>query len=214
MNEQHMMLFMFMCCKPPSYTHTHAKLLLHEILFLLPLCGLQPPTPQLLQALAAGELTEAPSSTGAAADAGGDAAAVAVAAAAAAMASEGPQKVPLQLLLEGGALQWLLARDAAASLVVLESRSDLPADVVLQLLQGEMTTWGRLTPVCIYYPLFSAVCIGWPRPCLSAAASQGRAGLWQLRVCTSPVGGTTGGGGAGQTLPVLLHSAGGCMCLG
>jgi hypothetical protein len=53
------------------------------------------------------------------------------------MASEGPHKVPLQLLLEGGALQWLLGRDAAASLVVLESRSDLPADVVLQLLQGE-----------------------------------------------------------------------------
>lgn len=89
-----------------------------------------------LQALAAGELTETPSSTGAVADAGGDAGAVAVAAAAAAMASEGPHQVPLQLLLEGGALQWLLGHDAAASLVVLEARRDLPADVVLQLLQG------------------------------------------------------------------------------
>lgn len=174
-----------MCAVNPLLTYT-PRSLLHEILFLLPLCGLQLPTLQLLQALAAGELTEAPSGTGAVADAGGDAAAVAVAAAAAAMASVGPHKVPLQLLLEGGALQWLLARDAAASLVVLESRSDLPAGVVLQLLQGETTTWGRLTPVCIYYPLFSAVCLGWPRPCLSAAASQGRGGLWQLRVCTSP----------------------------
>jgi putative lipase involved disintegration of autophagic bodies len=52
------------------------------------------------------------------------------------MASEGPHKVPLQLLLEGGALEWLLGRDAAASLVVLEARGDLPADAVLQLLQG------------------------------------------------------------------------------
>lgn len=89
-----------------------------------------------MQALTAGELTEFLSSTGAVADAGGDAAAVAVAAAAAAMASEGPHKVPLQLLLEGGALEWLLGRDAAASLVVLEARRDLPADTVLQLLQG------------------------------------------------------------------------------
>lgn len=56
------------------------------------------------------------------------------------MASEGPHKVPLQLLLEGGALQWLLGQDAAASLVVLEARRDLPAETVLQLLQGELCT--------------------------------------------------------------------------
>jgi hypothetical protein len=93
--------------------------------------------PSLAQSVAAGELTESPSKSGAVAEADGDAAAVAVAAAAAAMASEGPHKVPLQLLLEGGALQWLLGQDPAASLVVLEARSDLPAETVLQLLEGE-----------------------------------------------------------------------------
>jgi len=98
------------------------------------------PHPLPVQALAAGDLSEAPSSTGAVADAQGDAAAVAVAAAAAAMASEGPHKVPLSLLLAGGGLQWLLGRDAAASLVVLETRQDLPSEVVLQLLQG--AGWG------------------------------------------------------------------------
>jgi hypothetical protein len=42
----------------------------------------------------------------------------------------------LQVLLGGGGLQWLLERDAAASLLVLEARQDLPPDVVLQLLEG------------------------------------------------------------------------------
>ena len=108
----------------------------HAILFRHTLTPslLLPHTPP-CQALAAGELSEAPSSTGAVADAGGDAAAVAVAAVAAALSSLGPNQVPLQLLL-GGGLQWLLGRDAAASLVVLEARTDLPADVVLTLLEG------------------------------------------------------------------------------
>lgn len=46
--------------------------------------------------------------------------------------------MPLSLLLEGGGgLQWLLERDAAGSLLVLEARGDLPTDTVLQLLQGD-----------------------------------------------------------------------------
>jgi hypothetical protein len=58
----------------------------------------------------------------------------------------GPEVVPLQLLLGdhssssssagGGFLRWLLVTDAAASLAVLEARSDLEPAAVLQLLEG------------------------------------------------------------------------------
>uniref|UniRef100_A0A383VGG5 Uncharacterized protein n=1 Tax=Tetradesmus obliquus TaxID=3088 RepID=A0A383VGG5_TETOB len=99
---------------------------------------------QTWQALAAGQLTESSSSSSAVADADGDAAAVAVAAAAAAMAA-GPEVVPLQLLLGehsssssssgDGFLRWLMVTDAAASLAVLEARSDLEPAAVLQLLE-------------------------------------------------------------------------------
>lgn len=95
--------------------------------------AVQPP-----QAMASGSLQESLSASGEVAAAGGDAAAVAVAAAAAAMAA-GPAAVPLEQLMGGGSLRWLLGcGDAAASLMVLESRSDLVPGEVMQLLHGEL----------------------------------------------------------------------------
>jgi hypothetical protein len=66
-----------------------------------------------------------------------DAAAVAIAAAAAAMAA-GPAAVPLEQLLQGGSMRWLLGcADATASLMVLEARDDLAPSEVMALLKGE-----------------------------------------------------------------------------
>lgn len=87
-------------------------------------------------ALERGELLEASSDGGAVADAGGDAAAVAVASVAHALSTGGDGGVPLQVLLDGGALRWLLRRDAAASLAVLQARTDLEPATALALLQG------------------------------------------------------------------------------
>lgn len=86
-------------------------------------------------ALERGELREAASTSGAVADAGGDASAVAVASVARAMAA-GSDSVPLSVLLDGGGLRWLLRRDAAQSLAVLQARVDLEPDTALALLQG------------------------------------------------------------------------------
>jgi 3-methyladenine DNA glycosylase AlkC len=58
----------------------------------------------------------------------------------------GAEVVPLQLLLDDhssssssshGFLRWLLVTDAAASLAVLEARSDLEPTAVLRLLERE-----------------------------------------------------------------------------
>lgn len=109
-----------------------------------------------LQSLAAGELQESPSSTGAVAAANGNAAAVAVTAAAAAMAA-GPERVSVDLLLSSGSLRWLLGQDAAAGLAVLEARQDLNPQEVMKLLEG-VQVWMKVHSCAIFamlYPVMS-----------------------------------------------------------
>jgi hypothetical protein len=98
--------------------------------------------------MADGQHIESPSTSGAVAAAGGDARAVALSSAADELCC--CSSCPSRLVMEY--LPWLLSASAAASMEVLQARTELQPEQVLQLLEGEQAKWTRMC-FLVLFPL-------------------------------------------------------------